>query len=290
MTPVISETLTEAQIRKAAASVGVLGAGHAAPRILALLSDPRVNARDVAALISPEPGLSVRVLRIANSAFYGQSRGISTVEGALRLLGLDAVRGIAAAACMDRTLASKQGGWPMELKLLVRHSLATAIAARDLALRHGPQYAGDAFICGLLHNLGTAVQLQLDPAGLRAMLDARTAGFTGGMLALEEGRVSVGHERCLEVVFSAWTLPEALIAACCHHHDPLGAPAAYAELASLVHLGTCVALASGHTYALEPAAQAPLPAAMERLAISAEQLEQVAEQLSERVEALQSAL
>ena len=198
-----NDVVSNAQIRKAAANVGVLGAGHAAPRILSLLSNPRVNARDVAALVSQEPGLSVRVLHSANSAFYGQSRNISTVESALRLLGLDAVRGIAAAACMDRTISAQQGGVPIDLRLFVRHCLAAAIAARDLATRHCIEQAGDAFIGGLLHKLGVTVQLQLDPPGVRSMLAARLAGTAGDLPTLEAGHVSVGHERCLEVVFMA---------------------------------------------------------------------------------------
>jgi HD-like signal output (HDOD) protein len=288
--PVPVAAPSDAQIRKAAASVGVLGAGLAAPRILALLSNPRVDAREVAALISQEPGLSVRVLRIANSAFYGRPRDISTIAGALRLLGLEAVRGVAAAACMDRTLANQQANSPLELRLLARHSLATAIGARELATRHCIELAGDAFIGGLLHNLGVTVQMQLDPAGVRTMLEARLEGFAGGVPALEAGRICVGHERCLEVVFLAWNLPEALVAACCHHHEPTEAPGDFGQLASLVHLGACLALASGHTYALEPSALAPSPAAMALLGVDDEEFGQIAAALPARVEALQSAL
>jgi HD-like signal output (HDOD) protein len=284
------DVASDSQIRKAAANVGILGASHAAPRILSLLSNPRVNARDVAALVSQEPGLSVRVLRIANSAFYGQSRNIGTVENALRLLGLDAVRGIAAAACMDRTLSAQQGGGPIDLRLLVRHSLAAAIAARDLATRHCIELAGDAFIGGLLHKLGVTVQIQLDPQGVRAMLDARLEGVEGDLATLEGGRASIGHERCLEVVFMAWNLPDALVAACCHHHNPAEAPGAYGALASLVHLGACLALSSGHTWALEPMGHAPAPAALAILGIEAGELEHISATLPDRVLALQSAL
>jgi HD-like signal output (HDOD) protein len=282
--------VTDAQIRKAASNVGVIGASHAAPRILSLLSNPRVDARDVAALISQEPGLSVRVLRIANSAFYGQSRNISTVESALRLLGLDAVRGIAAAACMDRTLLAQQGGAPLDLRQLVRHSLAAAIGARDLATRHRIGLAGDAFIGGLLHKLGVTVQIQLDGPGVRAMLEARAAGIEGDLTELEAGRVSVGHERCLEVVFSSWSLPEALVAACCHHHNPGEAPGGYVALASLVHLGACLALASGHTWALEPVAIAPSAAALAALGVEEGELAHISATLPDRVLALQSEL
>ena len=283
-----------ARILRAAASVGVIGgAGQAAPRLLSLLSNPLVSSREVASLVSQEPGLSVRVLRIANSAFYGQSRAISTVDAAIRLLGLEAVRGVAAAACMDRTMAGAQKGAPMDLGRLVDHSLATAIAARELARKYVPDGAGDAFIGGLLHNLGVTVQLQLDPAGVGRMLTARQAGVSEDILALESGRVGVGHQHCLQVIFSAWNLPASLVAACCHHHDPQAATPEYARLAAAVHLGTWLALACGQTYALEPEAGALSETALGCLALlemAPEALEPLRESLPEQFSTLKAAL
>jgi len=282
---------SDARILRAAASVGVIGgAGQAAPRLLALLSNPLVSSREVAALVGQEPGLSVRVLRIANSAFYGQSRGISTLDAAIRLLGLEAVRGVAAAACMDRTMAAVQKGAPMDLGRLVDHSLATAIAARDLARKHLADGSGDAFIGGLLHNLGITVQLQLDPAGVGRMLAARQAGAAEEILELEKGRVGVGHQHCLQVVFSSWNLPPSLVAACCHHHDPQAAPPQYARLAAAVNLGTWLALASGQTYDLEPEAGEPSGVALACLGIAAADLDPLRENLPEQFTALKSAM
>jgi HD-like signal output (HDOD) protein len=287
----VAADYSDARILRAAAAVGVIGgAGQAAPRLLSLLSNPLVSSRDVAALVGQEPGLSVRVLRIANSAFYGQSRAISTVDAAIRLLGLEAVRGVAAAACMDRTLAGVQKGAPMDLGRLVDHSLATAIAARELARRHAPEAVGDAFIGGLLHNLGITVQLQLDPAGVGRMLAARQAGASEDILALEAGRVGVGHQHCLQVIFSSWNLPPSLVAACCHHHDPQDAPPEFARLAATVHLGAWLALACGQTYALEPAAGTPSGPALACLGMAPEALEPVREGLPEQFSALKAAL
>ena len=90
-------------ILKSAASIGVIGSGAGTvPRLMAALCDPDVSAAVVEDLVGRDPVLSLRVLRVANSAFYGQSRSITRIERALQLLGLDAVRGIAAAACLDR--------------------------------------------------------------------------------------------------------------------------------------------------------------------------------------------
>jgi len=83
------------QILRAAASLGVLGTGaNSAPRIMAALCNPEVSPRQVAALVGKEPALYARVLRVANSPYYGQSRSITTIDRALVILGVDAVRGI----------------------------------------------------------------------------------------------------------------------------------------------------------------------------------------------------
>jgi HD-like signal output (HDOD) protein len=279
-----------AEILKAATALGVLGGGaQGAPRILALLCNPTVNAAEVAAVMGREPGLSLRVLRVANSAYYGLARSVSTIERALVLLGLDAVRGIAAAACLDRTVKRASEPAPIDMDALVRHSLATAVAAEALArIRHG-SLAPEAFIAGLLHNLGVTVQLRLDPAGVGAMIDALQAMPERDIAALEAERVKVGHERCVAVLFEAWQLPAMLVEAARHHHDPMAAPEQHRELAALVNLGIHLSLACGNTYALEPAATRRNHAAMSLLGLTDEDLDRVAADLPERLARLQEA-
>src|SRR6185369_18047552 len=98
-------SVTDAEILKAASAPGVLGASaYAAPVILATLYKPDVSAREVAQVIGQEPGMTASVLRVANSALYGQSRVVGTIDRAVLLLGLDTVRGVAAAWCMRNTI------------------------------------------------------------------------------------------------------------------------------------------------------------------------------------------
>jgi HD-like signal output (HDOD) protein len=288
--PTQDQDSATAGILKAATALGVLGGGtQGAPRILALLCNPAVNAAEVATVMSREPGLSLRVLRVANSAYYGLTRSISTIDRALVLLGLDAVRGIAAAACLDRTVRRASENAPLDMDALVRHSLATAVAAEALAsIRHRP-LAPEAFIAGLLHNLGVTVQLRLDPGGVRAMVNALRARPEQDILALEAQRVSVGHEQCVAVLFEAWQLPAMLVEAARHHHDPMAAPEQHRELAALVNLGIQLSLACGNTYALEPTAPPRNHAALTLLGLADEDLDRVAADLPERLAKLQEA-
>ncbi len=279
------------QILKAAASMGFLGAGaHSGPRMMAILCNPDVSQREVASLIKKEPAICARVLRVANSPYYGQTRSITVIEHALPVLGLDGVRGIAAAACLDRAVVSGDPRGSVDMKALLNHSLATAAAAESLAhIRHRP-LAADVFIASLLHNLGVTIQMQLDAPGIEAMIAARRTDAGRDIRVLESECAVVGHEECIAVVFEAWQLPDTLVAAVRHHHTPMAAPEIHRSMAALVNLGANLSLASGNTYTLEPARAERDVLAMRQLELGEEDLNGVAVELSERAAKLRCTL
>ena len=284
-------SIDRARILKSASTIGMLGSGaRNAPRIIAALCDPGVSAAGIAALVAEEPTLYARVLRVANSAYYGQSRSVSSVERALVLLGVDAVRGIAAAACLDRTFARAANDGMVNMRAMIHHSHATAAAADSLARISHPALAPEVFIAGLLHNLGVAVQVQLDTPAVRAIIDLRRNGDRRDIRVLESEQSAVSHEECAAVIFDAWQLPQSLIAGIRHHHDPMMAPEPHREVAALVNLGATVGLAVGSTHTLEPIAVEHNAPAMARLGVSAEQLESVTRALPDRLAHLSRAL
>jgi HD-like signal output (HDOD) protein len=146
------------------------------------------------------------------------------------------------------------GGSPLDGDALLQHSVATAIAAQSLARVRHESLAAEAFVAGLLHNLGIGVQMQIDGAGINAILAARRTDVAGDIRALEAQYSAVHHEECGAVIFAAWHLPDSLVAAVGHHHDPLTAPAAHRDLASLVSLGSILGLGCARSFALEVAA------------------------------------
>jgi HD-like signal output (HDOD) protein len=278
-------------ILKAAASLGVIGGGpRSAPRILAALCNPTVDVGDVAGVIGREPALYARVLKIANSPYYGQSRRIMTLDRAVVVLGLDAVRGIAAAACLDRTFPRGKQTPLVDLNAVVQHSLATAAAAESLAKLGRPALAPDAFIAGLLHNLGIIVQMALDAPGIEAMIRLRAGDDRREMRALELERSQIGHEECISVIFEEWQLPEALIAAVHNHHDPIAVAPAHRDLAALINLGASMGLAAGSTFNLEPAPGSRNSDAMTWLGVDDGQLDAIAVGLPDKVRHLAHAL
>ncbi|MEA3107637.1 MAG: hypothetical protein QOI88_2242 [Gammaproteobacteria bacterium] len=284
-------SIDRTQVLKAAASLGVLGTGaHSAPRIMAALCNPAVSASHVAALVGKEPALYARVLRVANSSYYGQSRSVTSIDRALLVLGVDAVRGIAAAACLDRSLPRRGEYSAVDIKAVVEHSIATAAAAESLARIGRPALAAEAFIAGLLHNLGIVVQLHLDAPGVQTMINLRKAGDVRDMRALESEHSTIGHEECIAVIFEAWQLPESLIEAARHHHDPMAAAPPHRDLAVLINLGANLGLAGGNTFELEPSRVDRNAPAMASLGLDDGQLDGVAADMPARVAELRSGL
>jgi len=261
-----------------------------ASRMLTLLCDPQIDGSEIAALIAQHPSIYARVLRVANSPYYGQPRSITTIERALILLGRDAVRGIAAATCFDRAMVRSMKARPLDLQAITRHSLATAAAAEELAALVRPTLASEAFIAGLLHNLGIPVQAQLDPCAIDAMIDANRTGTPCEIRVLEATHACVGHEACLATVFEAWQMPESLVAVARHHHAPMDAPEPQRDLTAVVNLGASLGLAIGSSYSLEPAPIAHHVPAVRWLGLSDEQLDIATSQLKARIPELNAAL
>jgi len=279
-----------ATIMKAASLCGVLGTrSDRAPRLLAALCNPTISLAEVAALVELDPALSLRVLRVANSAYYARSRSIGTIGRALSLLGLHSVRGIAATACLDRVLTVGASS-TKDIKAVMYHSMATATAAESLARVSHPAQAADAFIAGLLHNAGTIVQMHLDTPGVQTLMQQPGDGPLD-IRQLEADHGIIGHEECGAVIFAAWNLPEPLVVATGHHHGPLEeAPHAHRDLVAYIQVGASLALACGYTFSLEPAATPGDPAAVAQLGLDDDQIAAVAATVPERVAALDDAL
>lgn len=276
--------ISDADIVKAATALGVLGGGsQTAHRVLAALCDPHLDSREVAELILREPGLAARVLKVANSAYYGRSGQIGTLDKALMILGIDAVRGISAAACLDRSIARRNQFGVIDQRALVNHCVGSAFAAEQLAKRSGRGAAAEAFMGALLHDFGVPVQERLDSEGIAALVQSLREPDADPR-ALENALVKITHTRCAQVIFDHWNLPKAISLAAFHHDDPATAPGPARELATLVHLGIQASIEAGFTHAAEPrqmrVAREPL---LQSLGLEADALLPIIEELPERV-------
>ncbi|HSV74878.1 MAG TPA: HDOD domain-containing protein [Chthonomonadales bacterium] len=238
-----------------------------AVRLMEMTSDSTASARDIGDLIGSDVAMTTRVLRIANSAFYGMPRSVQTVRDAVLILGMRAVRSLAIAAAASDTLQMESAGYRMGQGELWKHSLHTAMLAQMVASRTGAAPGDEAFVAGLLHDVGKVVlsvyvSAQFDAIEALAELDG--IQFTQA----ERGVLGFDHAEVGARVADRWNLPQVLCEAVGGHHGPFDG-GKDESLAVVVHLANVLA-GDERLGRRAPYATALDPAAGERLGLTSQ--------------------
>jgi HD-like signal output (HDOD) protein len=181
-------------------------------RVVRLVDDPACGAAEVAAATSVDAALTARMLRMANSAYYGMSGRVSSASFADTVLGLETVRALAVLSAADVLGASDLPPG------FATRGAATASASALLAPRVGADPA-QAFCAGILHDLGTALLWRLDPSRQRAILVRASPAEPAHVLELAE--YGATHASLSGQVLASWHFPDELCCAIGRHHDPV---------------------------------------------------------------------
>lgn len=198
-----------------------------------------IGTEEVADKISRDAALSVRLLKVVNSPFYGLSRQIASLSEAVLILGFSTVRSLALGASFVQRLPQAPNG-AIVPALIWRHSLYTALCARRLA-----KYAGAdrdwAFTAGLLHDVGKLVMYSAQP-GLAAQVQASCAETMLSAHEAERQVCGVDHAEVGARVLAHWRLPASIERAAAEHHT--GGPDGADPLSDIVHLADIIAHAA----------------------------------------------
>ena len=180
---------------------------------LEVLRDPACSAQDLMQVLEKEPAISSKVLKAANSVFYGTPRSITSLKAAIVRLGNNNISRIALSASLARAGGARRGDfW--------RHSVAVGLLSRHIARFTGAytkQEEEELFSMGLLHDLGAL--LELDSGEFKRV--EQTLG--AGPLTLSEAENLVfgfDHGRLGKCVAEQWNFPGDLVDAIAHHHQP----------------------------------------------------------------------
>lgn len=245
-------------------------------RVMQLSSDPKSGIADVAKVLVSDQALAARVLKLANSAFYGASRRIATVSDAVIILGLRTTRNLVMASGCQELLESEVAGYGLPRGALLRHSLACASAAQALARRTKYRGVEEAFVAGLLHDLGKVVMnLYLRDQFIQVLIQAATGEIT--YADAERAVFSFDHAEAGAYLLERWNLPAALVSAVRYHHTPLDSPTD-SPLPCLVHVADAICMTLGIGLGLDGLAYTLQPEALARLGLSAADFEAVAGQ------------
>ena len=219
---------------------GLLSLPGVVVRLNRLLDDPNTGASEIAAVIGKDPALTIRVLRVANSAFYGFSSKVDSLQRAVTVIGPEQVRDLVLASAM----AHKFEGIPnnlMSMEVFWRHSLYCGLAARMLAEQVVPEHAETVFIGGLLHDIGRLLVFnRLPEESHRAFLLTIDRGGATPPQVAEREVMGFDHAQVGGALAECWHLPSLLTECIRHHHEP-GAAQRHPVEAAVVHIANTVA-------------------------------------------------
>ena len=242
-------------------------------RVMQLTDDPKASAGDVARALASDQALATRVLKLANSAFYGASRRIATISEAVVILGMRTTRNLTMATSCQDLLEAEVPGYALDRGALWRHSLACGAAAQALAKRARYRGLEEAFVAGLLHDVGKVVLSTY----LKDQFSLVLRRAWGGGIPYEEAEREIlgfSHAEAGARLLERWNLPDALVGAVRHHHAPLDA-AMPSPLPGLVHVADAVCLTLGIGLGIDGLASHLDPAVLTSLHLTPEDFEQV---------------
>lgn len=224
--------------------------------LLQSIDDPNASTEQLAHKIAVDQALVARLLRIANSSFYGLQRKVSSVQDAVFVLGMGNIRNLALAAALSSSFSAHAEASGINLAAFWRHGVATAQCAKGLAGRMN--CSGDrAFAAGLLHDLGRLVLASGFPKHYVEVARVRTLRDCP-MREAELEVIGLDHAAIGRQLAERWGFPVALCEAVGGHHDPSQLHSG--TLAAVVHLADAIAHAldvSGEETELVPAIHPP---------------------------------
>lgn len=212
-------------------------------RLTEAVNDPRCSTARIAEIVEGDSGLSARLLRLANSPFFGFPSRIDTVARAVALIGTEQLCDLALATSVIEAF----DGFPSDLvnlRLFWRHSLACGVAARALARQRREPNAERHFAQGILHDVGSLILYTTQPD---VMCECLERCWQSGELVhvVEHATLGFTHATVAAELFETWNLPQAHREAVRWHHDPASARRFPID-AALIHVGDIIAHALGH--------------------------------------------
>lgn len=233
------------------------------------LNDPGSNAADVAQSLSRDEGLVLRILKLANSAAYGMTRNISNISEAIALLGYKSVSNIILAATVYSAMDKGLSGYALDRGELWRHSLMVAYTSRHLAKLTEKVSTEDAYVGGLLHDIGKVILNDYVRFGygiIVKMVEEKHIPFTEA----ETQVLGFDHAAIGEILIEKWEMPEFYRIAVAYHHKPNELPEdkmQYQPLLDVVTLANTICLMLGIGLGADGLQAYMFPEPIERLGI-----------------------
>ena len=241
------------------------------------IADPHMTSHDLGCIVSQDVGLTARMLKLVNSAYFSAAQKVDSIDRAVAMLGTQQVSLLAAAMCVMNEFKSIPKDL-VDLQSFWLHSLATGVLARLVAQRVNLHDAEYYFLAGLLHDIGRLTLFQSRPdLARKALTKARERQMF--LHYAEQEEIGYDHSTLGSVLFRKWELPPQLRMTVLYHHIPDISEQVVEN--AVIHVADIMAHALGFgisgEYFMPPLSEP----AWEELGLTVEDLPDIAEQAEE---------
>ncbi|MBN1131291.1 MAG: HDOD domain-containing protein [Chitinispirillaceae bacterium] len=210
-------------------------------KLLEVVNSPETSADDATRLIEKDPALTSKFIRLANSAFYGMPRAVSSVSSAVVILGFNVIRSVVLSASVMKMFSDRQQQ-SIDKDLFWKHSIATALAAKEV-VRHLMGFKlfdpESMFCAGILHDIGKLIFDEFVHQDYKATCEsAKNAGIS--LIEAESRTLGINHAEIGRILADKWALPLDLENVIVHHHEPEQA-GELTEPVTIVHIANVIA-------------------------------------------------
>ncbi len=220
--------------------------------ILKVASDENASAADLASFIGKDQAMANKVLRLANSAYYGLARKVDSIQRAISVIGFNEIVSLAVGMGVFNTLSMARKDNFLNMNDLWLHSIGCSFAAKEIMLRMpsgGNSNARNAplrksqgdeiFLSGLLHDIGKVIFVIYFPEPYRLVL-GEAIKQQRPLEQKESELLGVNHAQMAGLIMQRWNFPETLVMPSLYHHDPRSCPETYRLLAMVVELADSI--------------------------------------------------
>lgn len=190
-----------------------------AAKVLELSSDPSTSARQLQQVIADDQAMTGRILKIANSAMYSCSRKVKTLTDAIVMLGFNSIRSLVVTSAARNLYNTRKSRTGLKERLLWEHSIGCAIACRLLVAQRLPALAEEAFLAGLMHDIGKLVLNLRVPDKFDEVVQA-VYNENRSFHTTETELLGFDHTQVGALLVNKWKLSPLLEEAILNHHNP----------------------------------------------------------------------
>lgn len=253
-------------------------------KIIKLVEDPESTAQDLNNVISNDPALGARILKVVNSAFYGLPGQIGSINRAIVLLGLNAVKNIAIAASLAKLFRGGKIAANFDARDLWQNAIASACATRQLAHKVGLGLPDEAFLSGLIHDIGIMVEIQARRTQFVEVLQKLEDNPGMSLCEAETAVLGANHEQFGQGLCKLWKFPQNFQYVTGFHHRPMELAEGQRTLAALVHVADVLTKRLAIGFTAGTTSTELDPALLKELGLTEAMIDEVAEQLPQAID------